>query len=250
MRIISKKSDYYDSVQSYGLDENIVFVRNEEEIKHESMIDLLDLDMKTNRAFSDAFMSKVLAQDIPRRRNGWLRFLFKSYRDRAMQFFVIGFCGEFFPCVKVTRYEDAENLDGLKEKSQCFYPGDVVKIKDTHPYRDESEKLSDEKTIQKFISLKFKKSNEIFHILKSPIVAFDITDSYSSFSVVNPLLSEYKFYRMKDAYTAFQDISQYLGGVLGDLSENTVTISDKDMRDAKGFDDWSFKQRPQKKNRS
>ena len=33
----------------------------------------------------------------------------------------------------------------------------------------------------------------------------------------------------------------YISGVIGTGEKDTIKISDKDMRDAKGFDDWSFK---------
>ena len=57
----------------------------------------------------------------------------------------------------------------------------------------------------------------------------------------NPVLKDFQFFRAVSTYQAFQEISMYISGVIGVGEKNTVTISDKDMRDAKGFDDWSFK---------
>jgi hypothetical protein len=61
------------------------------------------------------------------------------------------------------------------------------------------------------------------------------------------LLKTYDFYRIFDPYTAFQELSMYFGGVLGTANPYVPEVSDKDLRDAKGFDDWSFKKEPSKK---
>lgn len=44
-----------------------------------------------------------------------------------------------------------------------------------------------------------------------------------------------------DPFTAFQEISMFLGGVLKRTEVDTVDIGDEAMRDEKGFDEWSFK---------
>lgn len=245
MRIIGKKSDYYDPVQAYGLDENMVYVREEREIGEKSVRKTFG-NIKS-RQFSSVILNELLMQQLDEGGSVFSRRSFRSsyspYMD-DMEFFVIGFCGIFYPCVRITKGKSV----------MCFYPGDKVEI----PYKlcsydrgDQRNKESDEKRISRFLDLRFKEGDDIFHYFKTPILAFNITDSYSRSMdktrlYVNPLLSDFKFYRVKDAYTAFQDIAQYLGGVLGDLNDKTVSISDKDMRDAKGFDDWSFKKRPSK----
>ena len=46
-----------------------------------------------------------------------------------------------------------------------------------------------------------------------------------------------------DAYGIYQEIEMYMGGVLGSQEKETIEISDKDKRDSKGFDNYSFKKR-------
>ena len=65
--------------------------------------------------------------------------------------------------------------------------------------------------------------------------------------VTNPNLAKYKFYKVKDTVTAYQDINQYLSGILGLNDKEIVHISDKDMKSQKGFYEYSFKTLPTKK---
>jgi hypothetical protein len=61
-------------------------------------------------------------------------------------------------------------------------------------------------------------------------------------TVVDPVLFDIGFQRVMDPFTCFQEIAGYLGGVLGIPEMEHDPISDEDMRDMKGFDEWSFKQ--------
>lgn len=62
-------------------------------------------------------------------------------------------------------------------------------------------------------------------------------------------LQDVCFFRQVATYQAFQSIHQYLSGVLGMGQPHVPEISDKDMRDIKGFDEWSFKRLPTKKRK-
>ena len=62
--------------------------------------------------------------------------------------------------------------------------------------------------------------------------------------ILNANLKDYRFAKIKDPFTAFQDIMMYISGVLGVGEPEMVEISNNDMRDKKGFDDWSFKKHP------
>lgn len=63
----------------------------------------------------------------------------------------------------------------------------------------------------------------------------------------NPQLHQYGFFRIKDAYTAFQEISMYLGGVMGSEGNPMVKLNDKELLQKHGFDNWSFKKMPEKR---
>lgn len=66
---------------------------------------------------------------------------------------------------------------------------------------------------------------------------------------VNPILSLYGFQKVISPYEANQEISMYVGGVLSNVENNMVQIDDLHMRDAKGFNDMSFKKEPTKKRK-
>lgn len=55
------------------------------------------------------------------------------------------------------------------------------------------------------------------------------------------------FYKLFDAYRAFQEVHMYLSGVLGFNNPHVPIPDDKTMRDIKGFDNFSFKKAPSKK---
>jgi len=75
---------------------------------------------------------------------------------------------------------------------------------------------------------------------------------------MNACLKDVKFYRMFDTYQAYQELAMYLGGILGVRNQKKAKyqgqmiqpeIDDKTMRDAKGFNNRSFKKEPSKKKR-
>ncbi len=62
----------------------------------------------------------------------------------------------------------------------------------------------------------------------------------------NPNLKEVGFYQDKDAYTAFQELSMFLGGVMGSSGRPMVQLSDKEVHAKHGFDKWSFRKPPER----
>lgn len=60
-------------------------------------------------------------------------------------------------------------------------------------------------------------------------------DRNQSKGVINPKLKDYQFDRIKDSFTAFQEISIYLSNILVEQKE-TVVIEDKFRIEQHGFD--------------
>lgn len=63
----------------------------------------------------------------------------------------------------------------------------------------------------------------------------------------NVCLKDLDFFRIVPTEQAFQEIWQYIGGVLGLNNPHVPVPDDETMRDIKGFNDWSFKKEPTKK---
>jgi len=58
-------------------------------------------------------------------------------------------------------------------------------------------------------------------------------------------LKDIQFYRVMDAYTLFQEIEMWVGGVLASSGNPMVEIKDDKVKAAKhGFDEWSFRKPP------
>ncbi len=59
---------------------------------------------------------------------------------------------------------------------------------------------------------------------------------------VNPRLNQYNFASVVDPYTAFQELSMFIGNNLVDTSTTQPRpISDKLKSETKGFNEWSFR---------
>mgnify|MGYP003622274691 FL=1 len=59
-------------------------------------------------------------------------------------------------------------------------------------------------------------------------------------------LKSVHFYQVFDPEMACQELSTFVGG-MAVPSKEMPEISDADMRDIKGFNEWSFKKEPTKK---
>lgn len=67
--------------------------------------------------------------------------------------------------------------------------------------------------------------------------------------IINPILSEYNFYKVKTAWEAYQEIDSYICGVLSFPQNAMVEIEDKYRIEQHGFDKWSFRKLPTKRKR-
>ncbi len=271
MRIISKFNDYYDGVQSIGYDPDLCYVRNNDDpIK------------------GDFFDSNLLHHEI---QFGYLG----DYPKIFFDFYIIGFCGEFYPLLKIKKeYIEPNKKD---EEYFCYNIEDVDKSVKKIKYKKFSEfyfknkktkgrrkrfpfletSIFNKKNLKIFFSKEFRddpyilnsrsffnikknKKPKDFNYLKSlffehKVPIFIIYNVYSNkasndgqYLKLNPCLKDYNFQKAKDPYTAYQEIAQYISGVIGVNTPETVDISDEDKLWEKGFDNWSFKKTPTKIN--
>lgn len=100
-------------------------------------------------------------------------------------------------------------------------------------YRYQYSKFKDNYISSDTLEAKIKNSNY------SHVSTYDMVE-------INPILKDLDFAGVVDPFTAFQEISMFLSGVLGINEPEMIEISDKHKRDAKGFDDKSFKTRSKK----
>ena len=249
MRIISKFNDYYDSVQAYGQDEKCVYMRKSEE--HVITEERLD------ESLSELFKAMPDVMD--------------SLRGTKH---IIGFCGKLYPVWGLSH--SPKDLRGYpfgspaKFEDFAYEPEDVRQFCVKHRELKETLKTFNKKLkkqiyywrSQKFRAESLVEATEILHKstkldklfwdYRIPCFVFSGSHRYnygkSKFTfTTNPNLAKYKFYKIKDTVTAYQDINQYISGILGLNDKEIVHISDKDMKSQKGFYEYSFKTLPTKK---
>lgn len=234
MRIVSKQRDYYDSIQGMGVDMQVHYIRKEEEIA----IDPIDkVGVQYEGSWDNSFIAPIRFEKV-----------------------VIGFCGEFYPAIVCEEevFYDEKSWEKRKEANRTskhikYYKKWLGKNKKglknkPDPFWDKNEWG--------------KEYGHLFQKLKVPIFVFDrrteVEWLYGSWGrkrsdkammTVNCLLNYYDFQKIKDPYTAYQEIYQYISGVLGVGEPNLVEISNEDMRDKKGFDAMSFKKEKGDKKR-
>lgn len=236
MRLISKQHDYYDSpFRASASDPKYIFVREKSKIQIPNKILFMEWtsEIKNNHYF------------------------FRSG--------LIGFCGKIYPFIRHYDYHGKFGGD------QFFYTMDdfnktfpeiskgeskiigvvryVSRISDISNWLDNGC-VSSWWFIKNIYSAKTDKTLlELF--LKNRIAYFSIdycdTKPPNIDVDVYPLLRDYSFFKVFNAYLAFQTIEHFLTNELIRPDEINVVIPDKLKAQSKGFDRWSFKKEPSSK---
>jgi hypothetical protein len=241
MLIASKFRDYYDTASAYGIDKTCVYVRDEK-----------TLDVQGNHWQSEPYLlvdsnriplGKLPSPDTKR----------TAYYDYEFHKIVVGFCGELYPLIKVTKkgritrdihtfcfYEHAELREflaeeGIEEKKYGRYSW----------YADKFSVDSDQGMHNFFEPSTWKKLEVLFHTFRVP--CFDVSWKRVT---LNPCLKDKRFMVVKDPQSAFQDVYMYLSGVLGAPPPPKEKISDEIMAASKGHDgEYSFRKPPGKRGK-
>lgn len=194
MRIISSFRDYYDQ-HDYAEDDS-VYVR----------------ETKT-----------IIEQPIHKTRR----------EDIRVNDYIIGFCGEIFPFIKVTVSKNFE----IVHTKFCY----AKKEFDT---KDEEFGFTYGRVFNPLAHFDkdFSRHKKEFLEHKTPIFIKELNDYRDEelMFVVNPVLIDYKFAKIKDAQTANQDIDMFISNVLT-TREVMVDIDDKYRLEAHGYNKESFR---------
>ena len=242
MYIISKNKDYYDGViGTMGVDKTIVYERNIVEIE-----DSKDMPKEFQPSRNSSWNS--------RRENhflniGYMRTESKKYDD--VEFFLVGFCGKLYLGWKF--------LYKVRERDETGTIVEVPKTDIIYGYENAKNYLKDgywKSNVKEDIDyvLNYDPIN-MFRELKTPIFIYDNSESNfrhrvsrtNSMLIINPILKDYEFYKVIDSFTAFQEISMFIGGILGIGEKEIIEVEDKYKIPQHGFDKWSFRKEPSKK---
>lgn len=253
MRIIGGK-DYYDSASAYGVDPGIVFVRDGFKLTESVMDKIGNYSGPTVRLVHADDANSKIPQYKQRSistenygRSGTINNVYYSMTGIAVHF-----CGKVYfgleinegSSIPVTHYFWSFNKlkkwaaeRGLDARAQVHFWN--RKNDNTDPFR--VIELS-ESQIQAMIE-----NNIAIAIRKSPGDRKGWRDtgwgeSDSGWVANCDGLKEIGFQSALDPYTAFQELSMWVGGTLVTNGPNTVTITDNNIKIAKhGFDKFSFR---------
>jgi len=266
MRIIAKNHDYYDSVLAFGHDTHVVFERKEEEYV---------AGWKKPLPEGYSFMSPKLGSRQMtyhwahgRRQGGYDTN--KMGREFSFNPFTVAFCGRLYPGI---RLESRQGYMGTW-KADYAYTLDAYVTLLHHfglefvapgrkqpwvTYGERKGSPKKEKDCKEYFDRTGEDHIAFFAEKRKPIAVFDKPDEHDGARLTfNGELKKISFYKVFDAYTAFQELDMFISGVMsspgsGDPTKtkpkrpNPVGISDEDLRDKKGFDDMSFKKAPTKR---
>lgn len=250
MRIISKYNDYYDSAAGYGVDTTIVYDRTPKYLPSQSIAEEEQDDVRQHRDIMAA-CEAVTNKDH-------FQHLFPSYHPRDHVIYV-GIAGKIYVGLNLHVKQD-------DPKKKLFQPGlwgdhfdDLIVWQ---PYNLTAEQLA-QPTESRFMTNGAKTVGDWFTNNKDKRVVenLDLFTKYNMVSFVarspqgssgymvelNPPLQQFGFQKMVDSFTAFQEISMFVTGVLAQKDQMTHTATDKELLYARGHDDKSFKTPPTKK---
>jgi len=240
MKIVSKFKDYYDNAFGWYNDEPM-YIREKKIIEFEDTKYLLKT--KEYKQFREAI---EIIENMPDYGDTDTF----EYGDKKL----IAFCGKAYPFYLIHNSVlgkyfkeicySCKNIEKFlkqneKENKKLIERLNINKIK-FHYYSKGYGQIN-HKTWEDFTSkFNFNLSSNIFRELNSPIYLLE-KFRFKFILTVNPLLKDYNFQSQVDPYTAYQELEIYLGNDLVNQVDPNINMTDELKRDAKGFDNWSFK---------
>lgn len=249
MRIIGGR-DFYDGGLALGRDEDVVFVRakhSEAEVVRPDgvsiaapmeRIGLMTRDRKLAKANGNAFGfhydNEVMRGD-------------SRYRFTTA---CAWFAGKRYGGVRVVNRTyvgsrpPEERWFWSREEFEGFLGGIGVSLRRQSGFRDGYH--LDASSIGDHFSGEGSEAERSWVIENGVAVAIWIDDyGQEGWKLNTDGLKSIDFVRVMDAYSAFQELSMFVGGVMTRLGNSMVEITDDKVKAAKhGFNDWSFRKMP------
>ena len=142
----------------------------------------------------------------------------------------IGFCGKIIPLLEISSWKDNGRYNYI-----CYSVEDIP---------DEFSIIKSRGDVKRFLRGD-RTFPDYFVQYKCPVWKFQFREwrdgKHCDILTINPELKPLEFYRRYDCYQCYQEISMYVGGVLGNANPSIPHIDDKTMAEAKGFDKYSFR---------
>jgi len=255
MRIISEFRDYYDCVQAHGQDQGFVYLRNPEIVEYDHQA-----PHRSKNSPGNFWPFPEIRGNVTRSHKLYIRE------------YIVGFCGKVYPALHLRK-------DVLDDPIICHNVEDIDKFVKAAGYS--------KKQVEEYFKPKkrnywnshwcgssrsgfehfFKECadqqdqhEKIFQESGSPIFTAVYRDRYwydtdrkphwkPSTITFNAELKKHGFYRIFPTALAYQEISMYLSGVLGQGNPVIPEISNDDMIESKGFNLKSSFRKEKKKSK-
>lgn len=261
MRIIAKNHDYYDSALAFGHDEHVVFERKEEEFEGDHPPGYHIMSPKLG-------VREMTYNYVYGRRQGGYD-TNKKGREFSYYPFTVAFCGKLYPGIRLESRQGTMAENWHLDFAYTFdayanllanHGINFVEKKTRHGWRTYGERNGSPR-VEEDCKEYFKRAGEdhveFFAEQRKPVVVYS-RHGHSNMLTFNGELKKVSFFKVFDAYTAFQELDMFISGVMSSPGAgapskvkpkrpNPVDISDEDLRDKKGFDDMSFKRAPTKR---
>jgi hypothetical protein len=234
MLIISKKKDYYDSVVgTTGIDKTIIYDRETKEFEGDD----IPIIFERKRGYWGLSRTKTPFHQMN------YHHIKKEFQNICNEhaYFIIGFCGKLYIGWKLYGVINSNDEVSTEFTYNNEYMKKILEDKSWDGILSDSIDY-----VQSFNAL------QIFRDLKSPAFVYDSdygrthyykkrNNNHHSKFIVNPLLKNYEFYKVFDTFQAFQEVSMFIGGVLGAGEKEITVVADKYKITQYGFDKFSFR---------
>lgn len=246
MRIIAKNHDYYDCGMATGQDKAIIYRRFEETFRGNWKVPI-------EPEFD--FMRTGLRNRRPTNKKGV---------DFEIESFTVAFCGKRYPGIKVVK-----NPLALKPDTQFFYDNGsylqhlkknriVFKKPEFGRQNWHLQDLAYEVSSEEYFKRTGDDSQFEFFVEKRiPVAAWyrdpedideDLRRNSNYILKTNGQLKDFNFQKVFDPWTAFQEVSMFVGGCMVGDEAAMARVDDEHMMRKKGFDHpYSFRKEPTKK---
>jgi hypothetical protein len=212
MKIISKNKDFYDFMNTYGIDEKIIYFRKTKQIRSE-----IESFVIRNKYFGN-----------------WIHETRTPNKKYTIEFYVLGLNNKFYPGIRISEIGNFEN--------NHFYWNDTAykKIEDIFT----NQKYGRYCTLRPYKNFfdYYKNLNDSYFFKKYDTPLFIIYD-YHYFSSLknhgiyiidlNPILIDYEIHKFFDGQFIYNEIYEWLS--LNNI-QDTVEISDENKIIQHGFD--------------
>jgi hypothetical protein len=232
MRIVSDFQDYYDAAAAFGSDSTRIFERRSN-----------TTELNTRQA------PEPWSRLIAHKEQSVARFPLTS--EELFRFIAVCFCGKIYWGLQIPA---ATQPAGTAEELEyvTFYDHqsayDAIRLHPVETLRTGYMSFGTEPKLKQrlvtYFSLNGSDAIEQRLVEDKVAIAILMPCNVRSTLVTNARLADVQFYKVFDAWSAFQELDMFWGGVLAPEAKPIATVGDKDRLLKHGFDRKSFRKAP------